>query len=80
MCLFKTMIRRTDAEQDLRDVLLALREYKVTPEQARWLQNFQNHKLKERYGDELMQRISQNGLYVFPTHEEEWSHNKKKAS
>jgi sulfite reductase beta subunit-like hemoprotein len=62
----------------LKDVLLALREYKATSLQASWLQNFQWHNLRLKYGEELLHRMSDIGLFVFPTHEEVWSHNKSK--
>ena len=55
---------------------MSLREYKATALQASWLQNFQWHNLKLKYGEELLHRMSDIGLFVFPTHEEVWSHNK----
>ena len=66
-----TMVRQGEAEQFLIDSLSSLRQYLLSPLQAKWLQNFQSHKLKERYGNEIMHQMSENGLYVFPTHEEE---------
>ena len=73
----KTMVRQREEEHQLRDVLIALRESKVTADQAKWLQNFLHHNLKSKYGDKLLQRMNSNGLFVFPTHEGEWAHNKK---
>lgn len=64
--------------KELKDVLLSLREYKLTPDQASWLQNFQWHNLKRSYGNSLLQKMSDNGFFVFPTHEEVWTHNKGK--
>ena len=55
---------------------MALREYKLSKEQAAWLQEFQWDRLKSRYGDELSKRMEMSGLFVFPTHDEEWNHNK----
>jgi hypothetical protein len=34
----KTIVRQGIKEQELKDVLLAIREYKITPVQAKWLQ------------------------------------------
>ena len=58
-------------EYELKDVLTSLREYKLTPDQAKWLQNFQHHNLKMKYGNELLQRMHSNGLFVSPSHAEE---------
>ena len=74
----KTSIRQGEEEHELRDVLSALREYKLSSEQAKWLQNFQHHNLKTKYGNELLQKMHSNGLFVFPSHAEEWEHNKTK--
>ena len=61
-----------------RSVLTAVREQKVVPEQARWLQQFQWDRLKSQYGESLMKQMEDSGLFVFPfpTHEEEWNQNK----
>ena len=74
----KTMVRQGEEEHQLRDVLTALCESKLTPYQAKWLQNFQHHNLKTKYGSELLQRMHSNALFVFPSHEGEWQHNKTK--
>lgn len=74
----KTIIRQGEQEKELKDVLSNLRQYKVTPPQAIWLQQFQWNNLKKKYGDELLKVMSDRGLFVFPTHDEEWSHNKSK--
>ena len=55
---------------------MALRSYLVTSNQAKWLQQFQWNNLKVTYGDELLHRMEEHGLFVFPTHAEEWEHNK----
>jgi hypothetical protein len=59
-------------------VLLAIREYKITPVQAKWLQKFQWQNLKSSYGQGLLNDMSEKGLYVFPTHQQVWDHNKIK--
>ena len=76
--VLKKIIRQGGNEKELKDVLSSLREYKATPEQAKWLQQFQWNNLKMTHGNELVEKMSQSGLFVFPTHEEEWNHNKTK--
>ncbi|XP_053372848.1 uncharacterized protein LOC128546392 [Mercenaria mercenaria] len=73
-----TIVRQSADQKNLRDLLMAIREYKATPQQALWLQRFQWKNLQNSYGDELLNRMSENGLFVFPCHEEEWQHNKLK--
>jgi hypothetical protein len=46
----KTIVCHGIKEQELKDVLLAIREYKITPVQAKWLQKFQWQNLKSSYG------------------------------
>ena len=75
---FQQIVRQAEDQQQLKDVLLALREYKATSLQASWLQNFQWDNLRLKYGEELLHRMSDKGLFVFPTHEEVWSRNKSK--
>ncbi|CAG2185619.1 PIF1 [Mytilus edulis] len=72
----QNIVRQGNNEQQLKNVLLALREYKTTSEHAHWLQMFQWHNLKQSHGESLLKRMSANGLFVFPTHQEVWTHNK----
>ncbi|XP_021373892.1 ATP-dependent DNA helicase PIF1-like [Mizuhopecten yessoensis] len=72
----QNIIRQSQSEKHLRELLSALREYQASPVQAQWLQQFQWNNLRTRYGNELLQSMSEEGLFVFPTHEEEWQHNK----
>ena len=72
------IVRQAEDQQQLKDVLLALREYKATALQVSWLQNFQWHNLSLKCGEELLHRMSEKGLFVFSTHEEVWNHNKSK--
>jgi hypothetical protein len=72
------IVRQGKDEQELKDVLLSLGEYILTPDQASWLHNFQWHNLKRSYGYSLLQKMSDNEFFVFPTHEEVWTHNKGK--
>lgn len=74
----KTIIRQGEQERELRDLLTNLRAYKASPSQAKWLQQFQWDNLKKTNGDLLLSRMATNGLFVFPTHKEEWDHNKSK--
>lgn len=43
----KTIIRQGEQEKELKDVLSNLRQYKVTPPQAIWLQQFQWNNLQK---------------------------------
>ncbi|CAC5388042.1 unnamed protein product [Mytilus coruscus] len=74
----QNIVRQGNNEQQLKNVLLALREYKTTSEHAHWLQKFQWHNLKQSHGESLLKRMYANGLFVFPTHQEVWKHNKLK--
>ena len=78
--VLKKIIRQRENEKELRDVLSSLREYRATPNQAQWLQQFQWNNLKITHGEKLLERMSQSGLFVIPTHEEEWNHNEMKLS
>lgn len=43
-----------------------------------WLQKFQRHNLRISHGPELLHRMDEQGLHVFPTHRLEWERNKTK--
>ena len=62
------IVRQTESEQQLRDVLMSLRTYSTTPQQIHWLQKFQWHNLRLTHGSELLGRMDEQGLFVFPTH------------
>ena len=72
------IVRQTASEQQLRDVLMSMRTYTTTPQQVRWLQEFQWHNLRISHGTDLLRRMDEQGLYVFPTHRLEWERNKAK--
>ena len=72
------MRQQNDSQQCFRDVLTSLRNYTTTPRQAEWLQQFQWHHLVKKYGNNILQQIKSKGLFIFPTHAEEWEHNKAK--
>ena len=72
------IVRQNESEQQLRDVLMSLRTYSTTARQIRWLQQFQWHNLRMSHGPELLGRMDEQGLYVFPTHRLEWERNKTK--
>ena len=72
------IIRQNESEQQLRDVLMSLRNYTTTPQQIHWLQQFQWHKLHMSHGPELLTRMDEQGLYIFPTHSLEWQRNNSK--
>ena len=75
-----TLVRQSDQEIQLRNVLNALRKYEVSPQQAKWLQKFQWNSLKSEFGPDLLWRMKQYGLCVFPTHQGETAYNFKKLS
>ena len=56
----------------------AMQNYTVTTEQTQWLQNFQLNNLEAEKGRELTSRMNESGLFVFPSHAEEWQHSKSK--
>ncbi|CAH3025178.1 unnamed protein product, partial [Porites evermanni] len=72
------IIRQNESEQLLRDVLMSLRNYTTTPQQIHWLQQFQWHNLCMSRGPELLARMDEQGLYVFPTRHLQWQLNKTK--
>jgi hypothetical protein len=67
----KTIIRQNNDQQQLKDVLMSIREYKVTKEQTAWLQQFQWNNLIFKYGQSFISDLIENGLFVFPTHNAE---------
>ena len=71
------LIWQNESEQQLRDVLMSLRNT-TTPQQIHWLQQFQWHNLRMSHGPELLARMDEQGLYVFPMHRLEWQRNKTK--
>ena len=81
---FKTVVtlrqtmRQDHSEVELKNVLHRLRSYSATRDDALWLQSFQWQNLTRKYGDAVLKSMSDNGLFAFPTHKEEWEHNKSK--
>ena len=65
------IVRQNESQQQLRTTLMALRKYKTTKDQAAWLQKFQSTNLRLSYGQELLTRMSSEGLFVFSSHSEE---------
>ncbi|XP_053405155.1 uncharacterized protein LOC123560749 [Mercenaria mercenaria] len=74
----KTIVRQNNEEDEFRNVLLSLREYRLISSQSQWLQNFQWQTLKKKYGDKFISNLSAHALHVFPTHDQVWEHNKEK--
>ena len=72
------IIRQDEPEQQLRDALVSLRNYTMTPKLIHWLQHFQWHDLRMTHGPELLARMDEQGLYIFPKNSLEWQHNKTK--
>ena len=50
------IIRQNESEQQMRDVLMSLRNYTTTPQKIHWLQQFQWHNLCMSRGPELLVR------------------------
>ena len=57
------IVRQTESEQQLRDVLMSMRTYTTTPQQVHWLQKFQWHNLRISHGPELLHRMDEQGHY-----------------
>lgn len=72
------IVRQNESQKQLRDSLMALREYKLTDAQGQWLQSFQWHELEKSHGSGLLDRMENNGFFIFATHELELKHNTKK--
>ena len=70
------VVRQSEDQAELKAVLNAMRDYTTTPQQAQWLQRFQWSNLRKLYGNDAMDEMTARGLFVFPTHEAEWNHNK----
>ena len=68
------IVRQTESEERLRDVLMSMRTSSTTPQQVHWLQKFQWHNL--RMVQNFFVGWINKGLLVFPTHRLEWGHNK----
>jgi hypothetical protein len=76
--ILQKVVRQSEAEKDFKNVLFSLRQYKLMSDQAKWLQQFQWHSLRQKHGQQLLDRLHDNAFYVFPTHEQEMQHNKEK--
>ena len=76
--ILKTIVRQGKSEKDFRENLLAIRDSKATPHHAEWLQKCQWINLKHTHGAALLQRMSDQGVFVCPSHSEVWKHNKEK--
>ena len=72
----KTIIRQNSDQQHLKNVLMALRQYKTSKQDTKWLQQFQWDNLKQTYGQPLLADMTAQGIFVFPSHAAEWNHNK----
>ena len=71
----KAIIRQNQSQEQLKNVLMSMRDHKITPEQAKWLQHFQWDFLRQMYGESLLEDMLARGLFVIPTHAAEWYHN-----
>lgn len=71
-----TVVRQNTNQTQLKDTLQAARNYSITQNQVKWLQEFQWNNLHTKYGQPLLNRMLSNGLHVFPNHDQEWQFNK----
>jgi hypothetical protein len=74
--VLKTIIRQSDDQNYFKGVLRCLREYKLTQQNATCSVNFQWEELRKLYGESFIKELDRDGLSVFPTHNDEWLHNK----
>ena len=65
--ILKTIVRQGESEKDFRKTLLAIRDSKATPHHAEWLQKCQWINLKHTHGPALLQRMSDQGVFVCPS-------------
>ena len=78
--ILNTVVRLNENQLEFKNVLSSLRNYNLDLNQAQWLQRFQWDDNRSTYGNIFIQRLSDNGLFVFPTHNDEWDHNKFKKN
>jgi hypothetical protein len=76
--LLSTVIRQGEDQTQFKNIVSSIREYKLSSDQAQWLQNYQWDDLKKQYGLNFTKSLDSHGLFVFPTHNEEWAHSKIK--
>ena len=69
-------MRQEHDENVFKHLLSDLRQYNLSVDQAKWLQRFQWDNLRVSHGNELLTRMMENDLFVFPKHDEKWNHNK----
>ena len=73
-----TIVRQNNEEQEFKNVLMSLRNSTLTSSQAKWLQKFQWSDLRYSQGANLLDRMASRGIFVFPSNNEVWDHNKSK--
>lgn len=78
--ILNTVVRHNEDKLKFKNVLSSLRNYNLDLIQAKWLQRFQWDDIRSTYGNICIQRLSDDGLFVFPTHNDEWNHNKFKRN
>lgn len=71
-------MRQNNEENQLREVLFALRNYEAKPQHALWLQNFQWNTLRNKYGTQFIEDVERRGLFVFPSNQDVRNHNETK--
>ena len=76
VCVLRSSVRQANDKSNLNEALLSMREYQTTAKQATWWRLFQWHDLIKKYGGNKMEEMRNNSVFVFPTHDLEWAHNK----
>ena len=72
--ILREIARQGEGGETLRGVLTRLRTYSHTEAGADWLMSFQIDKLTKG----KQEWVEEGGLYIFPTHKEEWARNREK--
>ena len=78
--ILNSVVRLNEDKLEFKNVLSSSRNYNLDLIQAKWLQRFQWDDMRSTYGNIFIQRLSDDGLFVFPTHNDEWDHNKFKRN
>lgn len=68
-------MRQNKDQLEFKNVLSSLRNYNLDLNQAKLLQRFLWDEIRSTYANNFVQILSNDGLFVFPTHYDEW--NKK---
>ena len=71
-------MRQHEDENDFKEIISSLREYTVTAQHVKCIQQFQWQHISEKYGRSGIDSMMMHGLFEFQTHREICEHNKQK--